>query len=603
MAKPQKSTAQSEVPGLVKKGPLYYLKRDWQLYALMLLPMVFIIVFKYFAYTGLSVAFLDYKIGKGYAGSKFVGLKIFEKVFKHRDFTKAVVNTLLLNVLDLIFSFPMPIILALLLNEIRVKWFKRTTQTLLYLPHFLSWVVIGAVAYQMFATQSGVVNALIANAGKSPIPFLQEDGWWLFSYCDVFPIVPRGQVDAVPSTAVNVTVVGGALAAAAVAEAPDVRRIWVCGDSTVTDQTANLPYAPGTSYCGWGQMLPAYLPDVCITNHAHSGLTTESFTSEGHWDIVKPRLRAGDICLYQFGHNDQKLAHLQAYCGYTDRLRTYIKETRTAGAVPVLVTPLARNSWKDAAHYNDFLADFADAVLTLGKAENVMVLDLHTWAMALMQQDGLETAKRWFYPGDYTHTNDFGAYKMAGFVAHALGDALGLMVTDAPEWTPTPPFVPLEAPADCAIPAPEGDPFADYDATRPNDTLTRAEALELAIKALKLFPINVYNDLYSDIVGHETYAGTIQCAAQNDLIPPEWVADGSLYPNQTVTAADFLAVLIPGAAGRRPLADAVPVPDSVPVYARRAVGQAVAEGLIAPEALTKPLNRSNAAEICRRLHI
>ena len=85
MAKPQKSTAQSEVPGLVKKGPLYYLKRDWQLYALMLLPMVFIIVFKYFAYTGLSVAFLDYKIGKGYAGSKFVGLKIFEKVFKHRD--------------------------------------------------------------------------------------------------------------------------------------------------------------------------------------------------------------------------------------------------------------------------------------------------------------------------------------------------------------------------------------------------------------------------------------------------------------------------------------------------------------------------------------
>lgn len=168
--------------GSLKKGPLYYLKRDWQLYALMLLPMVFIIVFKYFAYTGLSVAFLDYKIGKGYAGSKFVGLKIFEKVFKHRDFTKAVVNTLLLNVLDLIFSFPMPIILALLLNEIRVKWFKRTTQTLLYLPHFLSWVVIGAVAYQMFATQSGVVNALIANAGKSPIPFLQEDGWWLFSY-------------------------------------------------------------------------------------------------------------------------------------------------------------------------------------------------------------------------------------------------------------------------------------------------------------------------------------------------------------------------------------------------------------------------------------
>ena len=93
-------------------------------------------------------------------------------------------------------------------------------------------------------------------------------------------------------------------------------------------------------------MLPAYLPEVCITNHAHSGLTTESFLSEGHWAIVKPRLRAGDICLFQFGHNDQKLAHLQARGGYTDRLRTYIKETRTAGTVPVLITPLARNSWR-----------------------------------------------------------------------------------------------------------------------------------------------------------------------------------------------------------------------------------------------------------------
>ena len=170
-----------ELP-LRKKGILYYLKRDWELYALMLLPMVFILVFKFLAYGGLSVAFLDYKIGKGYAGSEFVGLEIFQKVFKHRDFGKAVFNTLLLNILDLVFSFPMPIILALLLNEIRVKWFKRVSQTLLYLPHFLSWVVIGAVAYQMFATNSGVVNAIIANSGSSPIPFLQEDAWWLFSY-------------------------------------------------------------------------------------------------------------------------------------------------------------------------------------------------------------------------------------------------------------------------------------------------------------------------------------------------------------------------------------------------------------------------------------
>ena len=342
---------------------------------------------------------------------------------------------------------------------------------------------------------------------------------------------------------------------------------------------------------------------VTGTNHAHSGLTTESFLSEGHWAIVKPRLRAGDICLFQFGHNDQKLAHLQARGGYTDRLRTYIKETRAAGAVPVLITPLARNSWRDPTHYNDFLADFADAVLDLGKEEAVPVLDLHAYAMQLIRQEGLETAKRWFYPGDYTHTNDFGAYRMAGFVAGALGKAVGLPVADSPAWTPAPPFAPLTPPKDCALPAPDTDPFADYDATRPQEVLTRAEALELAIKALKLFPINVYNDLYADIVGHETYAGTVQCAAQNDLIPAAWIADGRLYPQRTVTAADFLAVLMPGAAGRRPLAAPSPLPDSVPAYARFAAGQAVAEQLISADSLNDPITRSDAAALCRRLHI
>lgn len=167
---------------IAKKSPLFYLKRDWQLYLLILLPMAFILVFKYFAYAGLSVAFLDYKVARGYAGSEFVGFEIFEKVFTHRDFGKAVFNTLLLNILDLVFSFPMPIILALLLNEIRVKWFKRTSQTLLYLPHFLSWVVIGATAYQMFTTGTGIINVMLSNTGAEEIPFLQNDGWWLFTY-------------------------------------------------------------------------------------------------------------------------------------------------------------------------------------------------------------------------------------------------------------------------------------------------------------------------------------------------------------------------------------------------------------------------------------
>lgn len=157
-----------------------YIKREWQLYLLVLLPMLHLFLFKYGAYTGLATAFHDYKVASGLGD--FVGFKYFAKIFGHRDFLRALRNTLLLNVLDLVFSFPMPIILALLLNEIRVKWYKRTTQTLLYLPHFLSWVVIGSVAYQVFGLSNGVVNALISSVGGSPIPFLQEDGWWLVTY-------------------------------------------------------------------------------------------------------------------------------------------------------------------------------------------------------------------------------------------------------------------------------------------------------------------------------------------------------------------------------------------------------------------------------------
>lgn len=113
----------------------------------------------------------------------------------------------------------------------------------------------------------------------------------------------------------------------------------------------------------------------------------------------------------------------------------------------------------------------------------------------------------------------------------------------------------------------------------------------MAIKALKLFPINVYNDLYADIVGHETYAGTVQCAAQNDLIPAAWIADGRLYPQRTVTAADFLAVLMPGAAGLRPLA--APSPPArfrtgLRAFFRR---QAVAEQLISADSLNDPITR------------
>lgn len=165
-----------------KTNKKLYLKMTWQLYALMLLPMLFLIIFKFVPYYGLTIAFKDYKVAKGFSGSEWVGLEIFQKIFAKRDFIPALRNTLLLNILDLVFGFPMPIILALILNEIRSKWFKKVTQTLMYLPHFLSWVIIGALGYQLFSLSNGVVNTLISNMGSSPIPFLQDNTWWLITY-------------------------------------------------------------------------------------------------------------------------------------------------------------------------------------------------------------------------------------------------------------------------------------------------------------------------------------------------------------------------------------------------------------------------------------
>ncbi len=165
-----------------KHGVGFYLKKDWQLYLLLLVPVAFALIFKYGSMVGLVIAFKDYKILKGFAGSEWVGFEVFQKVFAMRDFGKSVRNTLLLNGLTLLFGFPMPIILALLLNEVKNKAFKKVTQTLLYLPHFLSFIIIGAIAYQIFGEATGVVNNLIEASGGVRIPFLQEDTNWLITY-------------------------------------------------------------------------------------------------------------------------------------------------------------------------------------------------------------------------------------------------------------------------------------------------------------------------------------------------------------------------------------------------------------------------------------
>ena len=161
-----------------------YLKNNWQLYLMLMVPVVFVIIFKYAAYPGLRIAFMDYKPAKGYAGSKWVGLETFEKIFRDKDFSRALKNSLVFNFLDLLVGFPVPIILALLLNELRYERYKKVSQTILYLPHFLSWVNIASVALNLFKPETGLINILLKNAGviEKGIPFLTEKWHWAVTY-------------------------------------------------------------------------------------------------------------------------------------------------------------------------------------------------------------------------------------------------------------------------------------------------------------------------------------------------------------------------------------------------------------------------------------
>lgn len=165
-----------------RKGVGYYLRRDWILYLMLFIPITYYIVFKYLPMYGVTIAFKDYNMFKGVLESPWVGLKYYRRLFKQNEFYRVVRNTLVLNVLDLAFSFPAPIILAVMLSELRSRTFRKISQTILYLPYFISWVVIAAIALQLFSPDSGIINIIIRRLGGNSIPFLTENTHWIVTY-------------------------------------------------------------------------------------------------------------------------------------------------------------------------------------------------------------------------------------------------------------------------------------------------------------------------------------------------------------------------------------------------------------------------------------
>jgi len=164
------------------KGSGHYFQRTWMLYLMLFLPVAFFVIFRYIPMTNIVIAFKDYNIFRGVWDSPWAGFKYFEQAFQSRDFYFALRNTIFLNFLDLIMGFPAPIILALLLNEIVNTKFKKVTQTVIYLPHFLSWIIVAGMASQLFAPSGGVVNIMLGKMDVGPIDFLMKKGNWIATY-------------------------------------------------------------------------------------------------------------------------------------------------------------------------------------------------------------------------------------------------------------------------------------------------------------------------------------------------------------------------------------------------------------------------------------
>ncbi|MDQ0226983.1 putative aldouronate transport system permease protein [Metabacillus niabensis] len=154
------------------------LKRDRWLYLLLVPGLLYFLIFKYAPMWGVVIAFQDYSPFKGVFGSEWVGFENFKDFFQNPDFFRLLKNTFILAVLDLVFFFPAPIILALMLNELRINVYKRTVQTFIYVPHFMSWVIIASITYIFFTTSGGVVNEIVSFFTGKEINFLSSPEWF-----------------------------------------------------------------------------------------------------------------------------------------------------------------------------------------------------------------------------------------------------------------------------------------------------------------------------------------------------------------------------------------------------------------------------------------
>lgn len=159
-------------------------RRDWQLYVLLIPPLAYLIIFKYWPMYGVQIAFRDFQASQGITDSPWVGWKHFERFVTAYQFWPVLKNTLLLNFYQLLAGFPLPIILALALNYVRLAWFKKTVQLVSYAPYFISTVVMAGIILQFlqYGQTLGLVNLILDAVGIEPVNWMGEPRYWKSIY-------------------------------------------------------------------------------------------------------------------------------------------------------------------------------------------------------------------------------------------------------------------------------------------------------------------------------------------------------------------------------------------------------------------------------------
>jgi lysophospholipase L1-like esterase len=358
-------------------------------------------------------------------------------------------------------------------------------------------------------------------------------------------------------------------------EETDIPTIFVAGDSTLTDQNAPIPYYPLYSCCGWAQLLGLHFKNIAVCNQAHSGMTTNCFRDDGHWNIVKSHMKKGDIFIMQFGHNDQKRRNLAAFGGYINNLRWYVNEVRKLGAIPIIASPISRVPFVDRGEYHSLLESHALACRQAAMEMDVPFIDLHSLTFKFLCEN-FENAADYFIKGDITHTNEYGAVKIAEFVATEVV-RLGISPLTSyinKEYKPVfndfdrevMPPAPATGDSKLNIPLPyvdiEGIPeYAEIKKAlenwlldpcvlhlHPNDIMPRAQFLMVYFKAFRLSGKRPYLGEFCDLSRYEWDSSYVQACIDEGLIDKTTINNGRFRPDEALTNGEFASFVVRGLA-------------------------------------------------------